>query len=260
MVTTSGGARRRASGATGLTMKPASRASAATAGAMLVGQGDRAQEAGAPDAGDLRVAEREDPPLRGARRPRRAWSSSPSDAMVSSTASPAAQASGLPPKVEPCMPGGEHRAHRRAEGHEGTDRHAAAEALGQGHRVGHDAGLLEGEPRAGAADAGLHLVEDEQRPDLAGDLAGRAQVGRATGPHARLALDRLEDQGGGLLGHGGSQGVDVAPRHVADPGDERLERLAVGRLVGQREGTRGAAVEGALGGDDARCDRCAGRA
>ena len=34
-----------------------------------------------------------------------AWSSSPSAAMVSSTASPAAQASGLPPKVEPCMPG-----------------------------------------------------------------------------------------------------------------------------------------------------------
>ena len=34
------------------------------------------------------------------------------------------------------------RQHRRdvgAEGHEGADRHPAAEALGEGHRVGHDA-------------------------------------------------------------------------------------------------------------------------
>ena len=42
VVTTSGGARRIASGATGLTMKPASRARAATAARVVAGQGDRA--------------------------------------------------------------------------------------------------------------------------------------------------------------------------------------------------------------------------
>ena len=79
--------------------------------------------------------------------------------MVSSTASPAAQASGLPPKVVPCLPGLSSLG-RVAGADAGTDRDAAAQALGEGHDVGHDASV--GEPRAGAADAGLDLVEHEQ--------------------------------------------------------------------------------------------------
>ena len=44
--------------------------------------------------------------------------------------------------------------------------------------------------------------------------------------------------------------VGVAVRHEGDAAGQRLERLAVGRLGGQRERAHGAAVEGALGGDD----------
>ena len=166
-------------------------------GGVVAGQGDGLQQAGTADAGDQRVAEVADAALE----------------VLAGLAGVVEQPLGGD-GVEHGEPGGagervaaegravhargEHRADLRAEGDEGADRHAAAEALGEGHRVGHDAGLLEGEPRAGAADAGLHLVEHEQRADLAGDLAGRAQVGRAARAHARLALDRLEDERRGL--------------------------------------------------------------
>ena len=58
--------------------------------------------------------------------------------MVSRTARPAAQATGLPPKVVPCWPGFSRSA-ARAEGDGGADRQPAAEALGEGDDVGLDA-------------------------------------------------------------------------------------------------------------------------
>ena len=70
---------------------------------------------------------------------------------------------------------------RVAERDAGADRQAAAEALGQGDDVGLDAVGLVGEPVPGAADAGLHLVEDEQRAVPGGDLPGRGEVARPAG-------------------------------------------------------------------------------
>ena len=67
---------------------------------------------------------------------------------------------------------------------------------------------------------------------------------------AGLALDRLEHDRGGLVGDRGGQRVGVAVRHEGDVAGQRLERLAVGRLGGERERAHGAAVEAALGGDD----------
>ena len=45
----------------------------------------------------------------------------------------------------------------------------AAERLGQREDVGLEAPVLEGEPFAGAAEAGLHLVADEERAVLAAE-------------------------------------------------------------------------------------------
>ena len=45
---------------------------------------------------------------------------------------------------------------------------AAAQGLGQGHHVGRDAEMLVGEPLAGPAAAGLHLVENQQQLVLVG--------------------------------------------------------------------------------------------
>ena len=97
--------------------------------------------------------------------------------MVSSVVSAAVQASGLPPKVEPWLPGLKTPAAGPAD-QAGADRHAGPETLGERHHVGADAGVLEDEPLAGAADAGLHLVEHEQPAVGVADLAQLRQVVR----------------------------------------------------------------------------------
>ena len=51
---------------------------------------------------------------------------------------------------------------------------AAAQALGDGHQVGHHAFLLAGVQRAGAAHAAHHLVEDQQHAVAVADLAHAA--------------------------------------------------------------------------------------
>ena len=82
--------------------------------------------------------------------------------MVASTASAAAQVTGLPPKVVPCEPG-PSRSAAAPKATQAPMRQPAAEPLGQGDDVGLDALGLVGEPVPGAADAGLHLVEHQQR-------------------------------------------------------------------------------------------------
>ena len=129
------------------------------------------------------------------------------------TASAAAQATGLPPKVVPWLPGWS-RSPRVADGDAGADRDAAGQALGQRDDVGATTPgrRAVGEPGAGAADAGLHLVEPQQRAVLVGDLAGGREVAVGRDDDAGLALDRLEHDGGGLVGDRGGQRVGVAVR------------------------------------------------
>ena len=93
------------------------------------------------------------------------------------TASAAAQATGLPPKVEPWSPADERGA-ALAEADARADRQPAAEALGERHHVGGDALGLVGEPRARPADAGLDLVEHQQRAGVVAGLRGRRRGSR----------------------------------------------------------------------------------
>ncbi len=66
--------------------------------------------------------------------------------------------------------------------------------LGEGEDVRLDAEVLEGPPAAGGAEAGLHLVEDEQELVLVGELAQPAEELGAEVVVAALALDRLDDE------------------------------------------------------------------
>ena len=60
---------------------------------------------------------------------------------------------------------------------------------------------LEGEQRAGAAEAGKDLVEDQQQLIAIGSGAQRAQHLRIVKPHSARALhQRLDDDGGELVG------------------------------------------------------------
>ena len=114
------------------------------------------------------------------RRRSRAFSSRPSSSIVVMTASAAAVATGLPPNVVPWLPGcrsvpASPRAMQAPIGM------PPPSPLATVTRSGVDAGRQVGEPLARAADAGLHLVDPEQRAVLGGDPAGRGQVvvGRA---------------------------------------------------------------------------------
>ena len=113
------------------------------------------------------------------------------DSTSSSVALAAAQATGLPPNVEPWPPGSQSIT--LGPGDDAGERQAAGEALADAHDVGLDAVVLARPHRAGAPDAGLHLVDDEQD---AVRVAQRAQVGQPAGRRhdvAALALDRLDE-------------------------------------------------------------------
>ena len=169
---------------------------------------------------------------------------------MSSTARAAAQATGLPPKVVPWLPG----CSRVAAAPRATvapigmppPRPLARVTTSGAYAVEE----LVGEPGAGAADAGLHLVEPEQRAVLVGDALGGGEVAGARDDDAGLALDRLEDDGGDRVVDGGLERGHVVVRHEGDVAGQRLEGVAVGRLRGEREGAHRPAVEGALGGDE----------
>ena len=59
--------------------------------------------------------------------------------------------------------------------------------------------MLDGEELAGAAQPGLDLIGDEQRPVLAAQRLNAGEVVLARQVDA-LALDRLDDEGGDPLG------------------------------------------------------------
>ena len=95
----------------------------------------------------------------------------------------------------------------------GERRVAAGQSLGQAQEIGRDVLLGAGEQRTGAAEAGRHLVGDEQDVVLAAEGRGPGQVARRVDEHAGGALDqRLQDEGGDLvavlvqqLGQGGER-------------------------------------------------------
>ena len=97
----------------------------------------------------------------------------------------------------------------------GTDGdQAAAERLGQHHHVGdHPLGLA-GEQVAGAAEAGLDLVQDQEDARLSADHADLGEVAGGRLHDAALALDRLDEEGCIVprpIGQGPAQRAPTSP-------------------------------------------------
>ena len=82
---------------------------------------------------------------------------------------------------------------------------------------------------------------------------GGREVAVGRQDHAVLALDRLEDDGGGLVGRRRRAAPSASPygTWVTSPGSGS-NGVPLGGLAGQRERAHGAAVEAALGGDQMR--------
>ena len=116
----------------------------------------------------------------------------------------------------------------------GADGHAVAEGLGHGDDVGPHAEVLEAEPLAGAAEAGLHLVDDEQqrrarrrggaRPAKYSGVAGLTPPSPCTGSSSTAPTT--------VGSMAAVQGVEVVPGHVAEALGQGLERLVLLGLAG----------------------------
>ena len=131
-----------------------------------------------------------------------------------------------------------------------ADREAAAEGLGHRHQVGRQAERREREHLAGAADAALDLVGDEQRAGpLARLLDGLGQR-RRDRPHAAFALDRLDDDRRRLAGDQPIERRRIVGRRERDAGQQRLERAAVVVVPGHRQRAERAPGEGVIEGHE----------
>ena len=155
-----------------------------------------------------------------------------------------------------------------------ADRQARAEPLRERHDVRHDAEVLRGEHLAGAADARLHFVEDQQN---AVPVAQRAQaLQEAIRRHqvTALALDRLDqdrrdfvrrhvareqhlldvvEHRRALIAAREQRAILIRIRHVRDARHRREEAFLL-RVLARRERERAhrAAVEAAEKADEAR--------
>jgi hypothetical protein len=132
---------------------------------------------------------------------------------------------------------GENRRHRV---------HPAGQGLADDHDVRSYALVLVREELAGAAEAGLDLVDHEQHPVLVGELAQPAEVAVRRHHDPGLALDRLDQDGRDVGVHGGRHRIGVAVGQEFEAGCERPEARAVVGLGGEADDGRGAAVEVAL--------------
>ena len=115
------------------------------------------------------------------------------------------------------------RAHQLRAADERAERQAAAERLREHEQIGHDAPVLVGEQPAGAAEAGDHLVEDQQRADLVAAPPQRGEEVPARDAHAALGLHRLDDHRRGALVDARER-ADVVEGQEVDAGQQRLER------------------------------------
>ena len=152
-----------------------------------------------------------------------------------------------------------------------AERHVArVDPLRDAEDVGHDVPVLAREPLAGAAEAGHHLVEDQQDAVAVADLAHALEVavGRHDDPFVPVTVSRMiaatvwapsysrissrcgaprADRA--RVGVPGRAAVGVRVEGAHDAGHAGLDGPAA-RVAGQRDGAVGGAVVGAVARDD----------
>ncbi len=137
----------------------------------------------------------------------------------------------------------------------GADGQASGERLGNGDDVRLRVEVLEAEPLAGASEAALDLVGDEEGAGGVAELAGGLEELGGDGVDAALALDGLDedgaDVGSGAGAEFGAEVFDVVEADEVDVGHDGREGGAVGKLLGGGDRAHGAAVEAVLEGKEA---------
>ena len=126
----------------------------------------------------------------------------------------------------------------------GTDGQAAAETLGGGDDVGGDAEELVGVELAGAAVAGLDLIDHQGDVIVSAELGGGTDEFGGQGIDTALALDAFQQDARGVqLCHGLGQGLDVVGLHMGEAGGQGLEILVEVVLARGGQGGQSPSVE-----------------
>src|SRR5512146_504795 len=148
------------------------------------------------------------------------------------------------------MRAGREYVHQLARAEKGRNRqHAAAQRLAEDQPVRADLLVLEGEPRAGASEAGLDLVDDEEDVVLVAERAHAREPAFGRDDDPAFALDRLDQHGGGLRRDRRFDRGEIAEGHGTEAWRERAEAVAVLGFRGEADDRGRAAVE-IPGGDD----------
>ena len=148
------------------------------------------------------------------------------------------------------MRAGDHAGGRFVGRKASAEREAAADALGDAHDIRRNAGPFMREKAAGAADAALDFVEDQQKAVVVADGAQRPQEFRIDRAHAALALHGLDEDAGGRLGDSGLDRIEIAKRHLVEAGGLGAEAFDIFLIAAGRDRRRRATMEGTVEGDD----------
>src|SRR6266849_8259522 len=87
---------------------------------------------------------------------------------------------------------------------DGGDRHAAAERLRHGNQIGLDAEMFGSEPFAGAGEAGLHFIGNEENAVLAADILQELEIIVRRNDEAAFAKNGFGDDGSDGFGSDGT--------------------------------------------------------
>ena len=175
----------------------------------------------------------------------------PSSRKMPIDATPDAHASGWPLYVSPPAKGlsRDPVAELLVDDHRPEGHVAGVDALRHREDVRHDLPVLAGEPLAGAAEAGHHLVEDQHDAVPVAHLADRLQVAVGRRDHAVRTRDRLHDHGRHVLGPLVLKDLLEVRRAAADRARVGVSRRAAVRCTGR---TSAARLGSGLGGPAAR--------
>ncbi len=112
--------------------------------------------------------------------------------------------------------------------------------------------MFEGEPGSAAPQSGLNFVQQQQDAAFVAQSAQPREPAVGRHDDARFALDRLNQNGGGIGRDGGFERREIAKARCAKARHERTKSVTILAFRGEADDRCGAAVKIAFGDDDLR--------
>ena len=137
---------------------------------------------------------------------------------------------------------GEH-VRKLGVGDECAHRNAVSKGLRRREEIRLDGIVLPAPPLAGATHAALDLIADHDEILLVAERADARHELLCRRVHAAFALDSLDHDGNGLVGHRRLDGIDVIEVRIVEADGKRLEAILAPRLPGGGDCGQGTTME-----------------